>query len=114
LIHILKTANLADVDIDVGEAPDSPSAMVGTFLMLLEAAKTGAAIPPDMFIELYPMPDRLKNRMLESLQAAQQAQAQSEDKKYATEIEKTKIAHAGQGNRNDVLAEMPNSGGMMM
>jgi hypothetical protein len=114
LIHILKTANLADVDIDVGEAPDSPSAMVGTFLMLLEAAKTGAAIPPDMFIELYPMPDRLKNRMLESLQAAQQAQAQSEDKKYATEIEKTKIAHAGQGNRNDVLAEVPNSGGMLM
>jgi len=36
--------------------------------------------------------------MLQSLQTAQQAQAEADDKKYSTEIEKTKIAHASQGS----------------
>lgn len=65
--------------------------------MMLETARTGAPVPPDMFINLSPLPEELKSQMLQSLKAAQDTQAQAEDKKYATEIEKTKIAHMGQG-----------------
>jgi hypothetical protein len=54
-------------------------------------------VPPDMFITLSNLPEELKAQMLESLKSSQQAQAASEDKKYSTEIEKTKIAHMGQG-----------------
>lgn len=97
IMALLETVDLTDHDIIVSDAPDSPSAMMGAYLMMLETARTGAAVPPDMFINLSPLPEALKMQMLESLKAQQQQQVQSDQMKYSTEIEKTKIAHMGQG-----------------
>jgi len=93
---LLETVDLTEHDIIVSDAPDSPSAMMGAYLMMLETARPGALVPPDMFINLSPLPEELKQQMLKSLKDAQEAAAQAEDKKYSTEIEKTKIAHAVQ------------------
>jgi len=98
VLRLLKTTDLTDHDIIVSDAADSPSAMMSAYLMMLETARTGAPVPPDMFINLSALPEELKKQMLQSLQTAQQAQAEADDKKYSTEIEKTKIAHASQGS----------------
>jgi hypothetical protein len=104
LLEMLKTADFAEMDVDVGEAPNAPSAMMGAFLMCLEAAKAGTPIPPDIFINLYPMPELLKRQIIQSLQQAQEAERQKEERKYGTEIEKTKIAHDGQGGNATATA----------
>jgi hypothetical protein len=110
LKEMLRTVNLSEMDVDVGEAPDSPSAMMGAFLMLLEASKTGTPIPPDMFINLYPLPEGLKRELMQSLQAAQQAEAQKDQQKYSTEIEKVKIAQQSKMMDKNPMQQM--GGGM--
>lgn len=97
ILRLLETIDLTDHDIIVSDAPDAPSAMMSAYLMMLEAARTGAPVPPEMFINLSPLPDELKAQMMQAIQAAQQQQMQSDQMKYSTEIEKTKIAHMGQG-----------------
>lgn len=92
---LLQTVDLTEHDIIVSDAADSPSAMMGAYLMLLETARSGAPIPPDIFIELSPLPDNLKAKLMASLQAAQQAEAQKDQMKYGTEIKKAQIAQQG-------------------
>lgn len=95
LLKLLETTDFTECDIDVGEAPDAPSAMMSAFLLCLEAARNGTPIPPDVFVSLAPIPEMLKTKIMESLAAAQQAEAAKDEMKYGTEIKKAQIAQAG-------------------
>ena len=115
IMNLLKTVDFTEYDVDIGESPDAPSAMMGAFLMCLEAARAGAPIPPDIFISLYPIPEALKAQIMQSLQAAQQAEAQKDQLKYGTEIEKAKIAQSGKMLDKNPMQQigggiMPNQG----
>jgi hypothetical protein len=68
---------------------------MSNYLLLLEMARTGQPIPPQMWVELAPMPKFIKTKMMAYIeQAAQQAQMANQQK-YGTEIEKAKIAQQG-------------------
>jgi hypothetical protein len=111
--RLLETHDYTLYDVVVSESPNAPSAMMSGYLMLLEMARAGQQVPPDMFIELSPLPEDLKKRMMASLQAASQAAKEAEDKKYDTEIQKTGMAlQAKQMDKNPVqqAGNMPMGG----
>ena len=56
----------------------------------VELAGKGVPLPPQLFIELAPIPN--KQRISQLLSEANEQQAQAEQKKYDTEIQKTMIA----------------------
>jgi hypothetical protein len=95
IVKLLGTVDLTDHDVIVSDASDSPSVQMGAYLMLLETARAGSPVPPDMFVELSGLPENLKTKLLGSLQAAQQAEAQKDQQKYGTEIKKAEIAQQG-------------------
>jgi hypothetical protein len=86
----LQDADLTLYDITVGETGQSPTAQLANFDMMMELAGKGVPLPPQLFIELAPIPN--KARIMQILQQANEAQSQAEDKKYDTEIQKTVIA----------------------
>ena len=61
-----------DVDIILDEGPDAVNSMADTFETLVAMAKGGAQIPPEMVIELAPLPSTTKQRILQQITAAQQ------------------------------------------
>lgn len=83
-------ADLTNYDIAVGETGQSPTAQLANFDMMIELAGKGVPLPPQLFIELAPIPN--KARILQILDQANQQQAASEQQKYDTEIKKTMIA----------------------
>lgn len=91
IIRILRDDDLTKYDVIVSESSTSPSAMMGNFLAMLELAGRGVPIPPEAIMVFAPIPD--KKKVMEALQNQQAQQAQSEDKKYDTEILKTQIAN---------------------
>jgi hypothetical protein len=56
-----------DVDIIIDEGPDTVNQMADAFDTLEVLAQRGAEIPPDVLIELAPLPFTLKQRLLEKL-----------------------------------------------
>lgn len=93
IIELLKTTDLERHDVVVAESPASPSAMMSNLLALLEIAGKGVQIPPDVFLEFAPIPQ--KEKIMQRIQQAMQAQADAENKKYDTELKKAVIAQQG-------------------
>ena len=86
----LKQSDLTQYDVTIGETGQSPTAQLANFEMMVELAGKGVPLPPQLFIELAPIPN--KQRISQLLQEANQQQADAEQKKYDTEIQKTMIA----------------------
>jgi len=107
--RILDTSDLTKYDIIVSESPNSPSAMVGNFLMLMELAGKGISIPPEAILEFAPIPH--KDKIIDMIKNAQAETAAQEDKKYQTEIAKTMIGK-GVMPGNGQAGMMPPGGGM--
>jgi len=62
-----------DVDIVIDEGPDSITLLADTYEAIMNLAKSGAQVPPDLIIELSPNIDsRTKKRLLDTLQQARQ------------------------------------------
>lgn len=62
-----------DVDIVIDEGPDSITLMQDTYEAVMNLAKAGAQVPPDVIIELSPSIDsRTKKKLLERFEAARQ------------------------------------------
>lgn len=89
---IFETADTARYDVVVTEADWSPSARMQTHVLLSDLAAKGAQIPPEVLIEVSPMPDEFKRRALDGLQAQANAQGQQQAAGYDMEIDKTLIA----------------------
>ena len=110
--RILTDADLTQYDVIVGESSAAPSAMMAAYLMVIEAAKSGVPIPSDVFVQLSPMPADLKKKIMESIIAAQQAEAEQNKLKYGTELEKARIAQEGKMmDKNPAQLQTPSYGG---
>jgi hypothetical protein len=65
-----------DVDIIIDEGADSINTMADTFDLLLGMAKSGSPVPPEMLIEMSPLPGKQKQQMIAELQKQQQGPMQ--------------------------------------
>lgn len=93
---MLQDADLTRYDVTLGETGQSPTAQLANFEMIVELAGKGVPLPPELFIELAPIPN--KARVKEIMAQAQQAQQATDQKKYDTEIQKTQIAAQSKQN----------------
>jgi hypothetical protein len=73
-----------DVDIILDEGPDTVNMMADTYDTLIALAQQGAAVPPDILIELSPLPGSQKKKLIERLQQAQQP---SEEQQKAMQVQ---------------------------
>jgi hypothetical protein len=94
VIDILEKTDIENYDVVVTEADSSPSAMLGTHLMLADLASKGLPIPPAALIETAVIPEKMKEKLLQQLQAQNESQGQSASATADMEIKKTLI---GQG-----------------
>jgi hypothetical protein len=92
IIEILEKSDIEKYDLIVSEADSSPSAMLGTNLLLSELAGKGMAIPPEALIETSPLPEKVKERLLGYIQSQNEAQSQGNQVAADAEIKKTLIA----------------------
>lgn len=92
ILTLLETSDLEAYDVVISESAHTPTTRLSTFTMMQEMVQSGAPIPPEVIIELSPLPQEYKQKLLDGL--AQQAQAQNEAAQVAsqTEIDKTLIA----------------------
>jgi len=72
--QVLNDLSTFQFDVIVSDTPATPSQRVAAFYALLEMAKVGVPIPPDMILEASDIPQ--KEQLKQRLAAAQQAQPQ--------------------------------------
>ena len=90
IVTRLQDADLTKYDVTIGETGQSPTAQLANFEMMMELAQKGVPLPPQLFVELAPIPN--KDRVMQILAEANQQQADADQRKYDTEIQKTMIA----------------------
>ena len=71
-VSILNQLSALDVDIVLDEGSDTVTSMADTFDTLVALGKGGAQVPPEMFIELSPLPSSTKQRIMQQIAVAQQ------------------------------------------
>lgn len=86
----LQDKDLLAYDVEVGEAGATPTTQLANLQLLMEMAGRGVPIPPQALLEVAPIPN--KDRIMQYLQQAQQAEQDSENRKYQTELDKSLIA----------------------
>ena len=91
IMELLSTKDLIDNDVIISESPESPSAMMSSFLMLSEF-KNQIPIPPEAIFEFAPLPQEVKDKISELIAQQMQTTAAQEQGKQQTEIQKTLIA----------------------
>lgn len=91
-IAVLETADLDQYDVEIAEAPNSPSAMLTTYTILSDLAQKGVQVPPEVLIGVADIPDEKKQSILQSITQQQDAMAAAEKEKYKGEMGKTLIA----------------------
>lgn len=92
IITLLETADLDAYDVVVSESAASPTTRLSTYTMMQEMVQAGAPIPPDVIIELSPLPQEYKQKLLDGLAAQAQQQAEAANTAGQAEIDKTLIA----------------------
>lgn len=96
MMQMVNQIGALDVDVKIDEGPDAINMQADALDVLQSAASQGQQIPPQIMIELLPLPDTLKKKLLGMLQqssqpppAAEQAQA-IQFAQGAAEVDKTK------------------------
>jgi hypothetical protein len=85
-----------DVDIIIDEGPDTVNMMADAYDTLLALVRGGQVIPPDVLIELAPLQNSVKQKLLKKMEAAQAPDPQKEQAKQialageAAKVDKTK------------------------
>jgi len=92
IVNLLQEADLSKFDVIVSESAQSPSVLMGNYMLLVEMAKSGIPMNPATIIPFAPLPENTKNQIMKSLNEQQQIEAEKEKAKYDTEIQKTLIA----------------------
>lgn len=88
---LLNTVDLESHDVNISEAPNSPSAMIGNFMLLLDMAEKTGDIPGSALLEYAPLPG--KKKILDIIARQQELQQAELQSKNQTEITKTLIAN---------------------
>jgi hypothetical protein len=73
--QVLNDAGLGKYDVSIGEGPFNETFKMANFAMLMELAGSGIPIPPDVLIGESLLNEGSKEKIIASIQAAQQAQA---------------------------------------
>jgi hypothetical protein len=89
---LFETADLTRFDVEVVDTAYSPTARIATFMLLQELMKSGVPLPPDILLQVAEIPDTIRKKAEEALQAQQQAQQQQGQATADMEIQKTLIA----------------------
>ena len=89
---LLTDTDITKLDVDVTEEAFSPTTRMATFMVMQELAQKGQAIPPDLLLELAPIPQRLKSRALQAMQQQSEAAGAEADAQKQMEENKTLIA----------------------
>ena len=92
IMQLLENSDFERMDAIVSDSPYSPSAMIATYAMLVEMAGRGESIPASAIVKIAPIPEALKQEILEAMESQSQTQQKSEQSKNDTEIQKTLIA----------------------
>lgn len=92
IIQAVEGKDLLRYDVVVSQEQWSPSSRTGTFLVMQEMAQSGFPIPPEMLIDLAPVPERVKTKALDTLAQQSEAEAQAGDVQAQAEVDKTLIA----------------------
>jgi hypothetical protein len=109
-----------DVDIIIEEGPDGVNVMADTFELITGLAKGGAQIPPEMIIELSPLPTKVKQQIQAQMKQAtegpmqqnaiqlklQEVMAKIEEIKSQTALNYAKAAEAGQPEAGGPAAQV--------
>jgi len=79
ITEVLNDLSTFDFDVIITDTPATPSQRTAAFYALLEMAKVGVPVPPDMILEASDLPQKeeMKSRMMAAAQAQSQA-AQSQ------------------------------------
>lgn len=93
LYDILSNSDATRLDVAVGEATSSPTALFAQNERLLEMAARGLFVPPELIVETIPgLRPEFKEKIKEGIVAQQQAAMQEQQMKRDMEIQKTMIA----------------------
>lgn len=92
IMRLLTDSDLSKYDVVVGESAYSPTMRLANFAMFAELAAKGAQLPPQMLIELSPLPQVEKEKALQQIAAQMQQMQAQEQQKFDTELQKTLIA----------------------
>ena len=104
IAQLFKEADLLEYDVVCGEGPSSPTARQANAQMLLDMAKAGLPIPPEVIVSYLDFPE--KDKVLAQFQQSKAQQAELEQGKQQTEIVKTQIAaQAKQQNKQPTPAQ---------
>jgi hypothetical protein len=92
IASLLTNQDLTKLDLVVDEAQWSPTIRLANSAIMMELAKTGQ-IPPEIPIELNDsIPRAIKDKIMEMIKQRNEAQANAEQAKQQTEIQKTLLA----------------------
>jgi hypothetical protein len=80
-----------DVDIIIDEGPDNINMMADAYDTLLALVRGGQSIPPNVLIELAPLQNSVKQKLLKQMEAAAQDPQQQQAKQIALAGEAAKI-----------------------
>jgi hypothetical protein len=106
LLSILQNVDLTKYDVVVSESPHSPTQMMHNYAMLVEMARGGLPVPPQLVIESSPMQTEQKYKMLQAINAQQAAEAQQHQATYDMELDKTLLSSAQDANQALQLRQM--------
>lgn len=95
LLDFINNADLTAVDVEITESSFSPSHRMALSMYLNELAQAGQPIPADVIIEFADIPEAEKRKIIESITAQQQAQAEQTNAAGQSEILKTVISKTG-------------------
>lgn len=90
--QIVSNIDITKYDVVVTEGSNAPTARMATFYTLAEMTKAGQQIPPDVLLDLAPIPAQQKEKILQSMAQASAAQAEAEKQKQRSEMWKPLIA----------------------
>lgn len=92
IVELLYNSDLTKYDTIVSESTYSPSQRMATWQMMIEMANNGQPISPNTLIELMPVPEAQKQKLLKEQQAQAESQSQAAATTADTEIAKTLFA----------------------
>lgn len=102
---ILNNLDLTKYDFEISESPYSPSFRMSIFLMLSELGGKGYNIPVQTLFEYSPIPEDIKQKIMQTINKQMQQQQETENQKYQTEIAKTLIS---KGIMPNMMQNQPN------
>lgn len=93
IYEIMSNVEAEQYDVQVSDGTYTPTVQLANFLLLRDEAGKGMPVPPDVLVELMPLPADQKQKIIQSIQMQQQAQADEQKISANAEIDKTLIAH---------------------